>query len=108
MKNRNSLVLLAQCDGRRILLMGDADASVESSLALPEADAVKVAHHGSKTATSQAFVQAVHPDTAVISVARNHYGHPDMQVLGRLWQVCRRVYITQYDGVVRIEFAPAE
>lgn len=107
-ENRNSLVLLAQCDGRRILLMGDADASVESSLALPEADAVKVAHHGSKTATSQAFVQAVHPDTAVISVARNHYGHPDMQVLGRLWQVCRRVYITQYDGVVRIEFAPAE
>lgn len=73
-----------------ILLMGDAERSIEYRLlwGVPgalDSDMLKIGHHGSKTSTSEEFLQAVSPDLAVIQVGRkNRYGHPAQEVLDRL------------------------
>ena len=61
------------------LLEGDAERKSEQQIAQeqPEADLLKVAHHGSATSTIPLLLDRVHPRFAVISVgARNTYGHP--------------------------------
>jgi competence protein ComEC len=73
------------------LLTGDAAFGIENHLIQTsdakdlESDLLKVGHHGSKTSTSDAFIKAVNPSTALISVgAKNSYGHPTKEVLDRL------------------------
>ena len=78
--NNVSIVLLGEANGRRFLLMGDVEEGIDPALlarGLPRVDLLKVAHHGSRTATTQAFVDAVRPRVAVASAgAGNTYGHP--------------------------------
>jgi competence protein ComEC len=65
---------------------------------------LKVAHHGSRSSTTAAFLRAVGPTVAVISVgARNAYGHPDDDVLARLAAAGARVYRTDRDGAALLE-----
>ena len=70
------------------LLAGDVEQAIDPSLLeqrLPRLDLLKVAHHGSRTATTQAFVDAVRPKVAVASAgAGNPYGHPARATLDRL------------------------
>jgi competence protein ComEC len=88
--NLASTVLLVRVGRVRLLLTGDAEAPEEEWLLsrAPEAlraDVLKVAHHGSSTSTTEAFLAAVHPRLALVSVgANNSYGHPDAEVLQRL------------------------
>lgn len=86
--NSASVVLKATVAGRRYLFTGDAESEVEEQLLRSNldlgADVLKVAHHGSKNATSAAFLMAVKPKEAVISVGKNAYGHPTQEVLTRL------------------------
>jgi competence protein ComEC len=87
------------------LLTGDATSDSEASmlaatLAL-DSDVLKVGHHGSSTSTSAAFLGAVTPKDAVISVgAGNTYGHPTQATLGRLAAAGATVYRTDEDGTV--------
>ena len=88
--NLASTVLRIRVGTVRMLLTGDAEAPEEAWLlsrggdAL-QADVLKVAHHGSNTSTTDAFLAAVHPSLALVSVgANNSYGHPDAEVLARL------------------------
>ncbi|HEX5972587.1 MAG TPA: DNA internalization-related competence protein ComEC/Rec2 [Gemmatimonadaceae bacterium] len=88
--NLASTVLMVRVGHVRMLLTGDAEAPEEDWLlshagdAL-KADVLKVAHHGSSTSTTEAFLTAVHPRLALVSVgANNSYGHPDAEVLARL------------------------
>ena len=78
--NNVSVVLLGVIGERRFLLTGDVEEDVDPSLltgGLPRVDLLKVAHHGSRTATTDAFVAAVRPRVAVASAgADNPYGHP--------------------------------
>ena len=63
--NNVSVVLLGEVGQRRFLLMGDVEEGIDPSLLkddLPHVDLLKVAHHGSRTATTQAFVDATRPD----------------------------------------------
>ena len=63
---------------------------------------LKVAHHGSRYSSSEAFLSAIRPKVAVISVGRNSYGHPTSETLKRLANVGAQVLRTDMHGTVRI------
>jgi competence protein ComEC len=106
--NNVSVVLLGQIGERRVLLMGDVEEDIDPSLLqddLPHVDLLKVAHHGSRTATTQAFVDATQPTVAVASAGTgNPYGHPAKSTLDRLAASGARVLRTDQDGTVVIGF----
>jgi len=65
------------------------------------ADILKVGHHGSSTSSTDDFLAAVHPSTAIISVgADNLYGHPSADVLAALERVGARVVRTDQLGTI--------
>jgi competence protein ComEC len=73
--------------GRSLLLTGDIEAAQEAALlqrALPRADVLLVPHHGSRTSSTAAFIEAVAPHTAVVQAAyRSRFGHPAPDVVQR-------------------------
>lgn len=88
--NRESVVLLVEliaADTLRILLMGDADTVVEREVVargVPRCDLLKIGHHGSRTSSGEAFLDAVRPGVALVSVGRvNRFGHPHPDVRAR-------------------------
>jgi competence protein ComEC len=96
--NDASVVLLLDDRAVQILAVGDLEATGERQLlaqgVLPDVEALKVGHHGSRTSTSEAFLAAVRPEVALISVGRHsRYGHPVPEVIDRLRRhgilVCR-------------------
>lgn len=106
--NNVSIVLLGTIGPRRFLLAGDVEEEIDPRLlasGLPRLDLLKVAHHGSRTATTQAFVDAVRPRVAVASAGTgNPYGHPTKQTLDRLRASGAQVYRTDRDGSVSVTF----
>ena len=69
----------------------------------PDCDVLKVAHHGSKYATSDAFLEKTTPRVALISVgANNRYGHPTERVLDALDSVGAAVYRTDESGCITL------
>ena len=93
-----------------LLLEGDAEAGGEQWMVDHHLDlasvVLKVGHHGSRTSSSPAFLAAVAPQVAVISVgAGNSYGHPAPDVVARLQAVGARVYRTDRDGAVQCRIA---
>jgi competence protein ComEC len=104
-RNDDSLVMSVRYGHTTALLEGDAEKESEKRIAdqEPQADLLKVAHHGSATSTIPELLDAVHPRFAVISVgARNVYGHPRLEVLERLAEAHVRTYRTDFDGAVTI------
>jgi competence protein ComEC len=104
--NDVSVVLLGEVAGRRILLTGDVEDDVDPLLVargLPPIDVLKVAHHGSKTASTPAFLDVVRPAVAIVSAgAGNPYGHPARSTLDRLAGTGARVMRTDTDGSVEV------
>lgn len=88
--NASSIVLKLSYGESDFLLTGDAPKETEAYLvetygAALESEVLKAGHHGSRTSTSESFVEAVAPDHAVISAgADNSYGHPHEEVLATL------------------------
>jgi competence protein ComEC len=87
--NNDSLVMRLSFGKASVLLEGDAEAPSEAAMVehgrVAQSTLLKVGHHGSATSTNPAFLAAVAPQDAVISVGRhNTFGHPRMEVLGRL------------------------
>jgi competence protein ComEC len=69
-----------------------------------KADVLKVAHHGSKNATSQNFLEKVQPKFAVISVgADNQFGHPNGMTVKRLENIGAEIFRTDEDGDIKIK-----
>src|SRR5262245_59342753 len=106
--NDRSVVLLGIVGGRRVLLTGDLEDDVDPVLlarSLPRIDFLKVAHHGSGTASSEELLGAIRPRLAAISVgADNAYGHPAVATIGRLHGVGAIVERTDLDGAVTVSF----
>ena len=78
---------------------------LQASEELPNIDVLKVAHHGSKNATSEHFLQLVHPDIAIISAGiDNMYGHPAEELLDRLVSSASQpaIYRTDLQGEISI------
>jgi competence protein ComEC len=106
--NLASTIALVRFGMVRFLLVGDAERAEEDWLLQRyredlHADVLKVAHHGSSTSSSDAFLDAVHPELAVISVgAGNKYGHPSVDVLHALARVGAEVLRTDEAGTVVI------
>ncbi|HEY8228686.1 MAG TPA: ComEC/Rec2 family competence protein [Pyrinomonadaceae bacterium] len=87
--NANSIVVRLDYGSFSMLLMGDAEEQTEHRLLSKEvnveAQLVKIAHHGSKYATSGDFLKRVKPQIAIVSCGEwNRYGHPSQAVLDRL------------------------
>ncbi len=91
-----------------VLFMGDAERPTESRLlarrrAALRAAVLKVAHHGSRSATGPELLAAVAPTVAIVSAgAGNGYGHPHPATLRRLERAGARVYRTDRDGTVEL------
>ena len=105
--NNVSIVLLGDVDGHRILLAGDIEEQIDPLLlarGLPTVDVLKVAHHGSRTSSTDAFLAAVRPSIAVISAGRgNPYGHPAPATVARLTDAGAQVLRTDQDGTVTVD-----
>ena len=101
--NNSSSVLRVQFGACVLLLMGDAEAKAESALLARDialkCDFLKVGHHGSNTASSQAFLAACAPSVAAISCGRdNDYGFPHREVLEGLAAIGAEVFRTDTAG----------
>ena len=88
-----------------VLVTGDMTKEDELKLVEKNADLratiLKVGHHGSKTSSAKAFLQAVHPKFALISVgADNSFGHPNADTLKNLEEINAKIYRTDTDGAV--------
>ncbi len=104
--NNVSIVLLGEVGRQRFLLAGDIEEGIDPILVargLPRVDLLKVAHHGSRTASTGAFLDAVRPRVAVVSAgAGNPYGHPAPATLARIADRGARVLRTDRDGSVEV------
>ena len=69
---------------------------------LPDLEALVVGHHGSKHSTSESFLEALKPETAVISVGYNSYGHPATETLERLTKAGATIYRTDESGTITL------
>ena len=105
-KNNDSCVILIEVAGKRILLTGDIERSIEQQLlqsGLNQIDVLVVAHHGSLTSSSAAFIDVVKPEIALISSGYlNRYRHPHPTVLNRLNTVGANVLTTANHGAIRL------
>jgi len=108
-ENNDSLTLLIEASGKRLLFTGDLESIVERTLvearADIRADILKVPHHGSKSSSSTGFLLAVQPTVAVISVGKNNsYGHPNPAVLERLKAQGIEIRRTDLEGNIRLSW----
>lgn len=105
--NNTSLVLKLIYDTNSWLLPGDLDSAAENELIKnnPDdlnADILKVAHHGSSSATSEEFLRLVAPTDAIISVGLgNDYGHPSLRIINRLKRAGVNIWRTDEQGDIR-------
>lgn len=105
--NTNSIVLRLTHGRFSMLFTGDSEQETEEQIlaSYPElsAQVLKVAHHGSRYATTMAYLEHVRPEVAIISCGRdNRYGHPAQPTLNRLRKVVRHVYRTDLEGQITI------
>ncbi|NQD94259.1 DNA internalization-related competence protein ComEC/Rec2 [Pseudomonas sp. CrR25] len=114
--NQASCVLLVEAAGERLLLTGDIDSQTERALldsgqAL-RADWLLAPHHGSRSSSSAAFLQAVMPSAVLISRGQhNSFGHPHPEVLARYQALSAQRYDTVEQGALRVRlgsFATAQ
>ncbi|HET6199124.1 MAG TPA: hypothetical protein VFD93_02200, partial [Candidatus Acidoferrales bacterium] len=103
--NNDSVVLGLQDGTIRFLLPGDIEKQVENTLTQEHdplaADFLKVPHHGSKTSSTEPFVDAVAPRVAVISVGEgNSYGLPNAETVKRYTAKGIRLLQTDQAGAV--------
>ena len=104
-ENNDSLVLKLKGTSASFLFTGDIEKEGEEDAAHTgpslKSTVLKVAHHGSRSSSSEVFIDAVSPEVAVISAGRkNRFGHPHEETLARL-AGCR-VFRTDRDGAVGI------
>jgi competence protein ComEC len=112
-QNNHSIVFIMEMYDSRFLFTGDMEKSAENKLLEhlstsntnekkpPIIDVLKVAHHGSKTSTTEQWLEYWRPKNAVISVGEhNTYGHPTEEVLNRIQEHGIQLFRTDQQGEV--------
>ena len=104
-ENDNSNVIYTELNGYKFLFMGDAGVEKEKDILdkynISNIDVLKVGHHGSKTSSSESFINEINPRYSIISVGKNNrYGHPNKEVLNNLNN--SKIYRTDQDGSIMI------
>ena len=102
-ENDNSSVIYTELSNYKFLFMGDAGVEVEENLLekynLQNIDVLKVGHHGSRTSSSEFFIDKINPKYSIISVGKNNrYRHPNKEVLDNLDN--SKIYRTDIDGSI--------
>lgn len=108
-ENSSSIVLYIMYHNYKMLFMGDANFKSERFLLdtydLDKVNLLKLGHHGSKTSTSEEFLEKIRPDFALISAGRNNkFNHPSQETLKRLQKYQVKSYSTQKDGTIEFDF----
>jgi competence protein ComEC len=111
--NNLSMVLRIDEPPQSVLFTGDIEAAAERALlartppAMLAATVLKAPHHGSRTSSSAAFVAAVRPQVAVLSLGyRNSFGFPAPEVVAHYLAAGARVYRTDQTGAVSFRLGP--
>ena len=102
-ENDNSNVIYTELNGYKFMFMGDASVTTEKGIMnkynLPYIDVLKVGHHGSRTSSSEEFINEINPMYSIKSVGKNNrYGHPNKEVLNNLEDT--KIYRTDQDGSI--------
>jgi competence protein ComEC len=105
--NEASVVMLLDYGDVEIILTGDIGASAERRIleagAARDVEALKVAHHGSRSSSLDAFLDAFAPEIALVSAGRgNSYGHPTAEAIDRLESRAIEILRTDRDGTIRL------
>lgn len=108
-ENDNSLVALAEFGGKSWLFTGDIEEDAEREIIKRypslDVDVLKVAHHGSKTSSTESFINHTRPTFSLISVGENNtYGHPSQSVVETLHNFESVILRTDKDGAVIYKF----
>jgi len=103
--NNKSIVLLLSHGDTDFLFDGDAETEAEASMlsahVIPDVEILKVGHHGSRTASSEPFLQAAKPDVAIYMAGKdNSYGHPHQETIAALTEVGAEIYGTDICGTI--------
>lgn len=108
--NDQSLVLEWNTEQFSGILVGDLEVAGEETLIAKELsgrkqgyDFLKVGHHGSKSSTSEQFLNTCKPGFAIISYGTNRYGHPNQEVLERLQKHGCHIVTTRQNGAIIID-----
>ena len=105
-QNDDSLVLLLEYQGLKVLLPGDAERMTENSLPDVRADFLKAAHHGSRTSSSNSFLDRTKMKAVFISVGKNNwFGHPHPDILERFRKRRATVYRTDTLGTILLSIS---
>lgn len=104
--NEQGLSVLASANDLDALITGDMKGDTERALLkkypIPDVEILVVGHHGSKYSSHAAFLSAVRPEVAIISVGDNSYGHPTPEAIERLEAAGAIVRRTDLDGSITI------
>lgn len=109
--NNNSMVFKLNYKKFDMLFVGDIEEKAENKILEKykneekrlKADVLKIAHHGSKTSSTEEFIKKVLPKNAIIGVGKNNlFGHPSMEVIERLKEFGIKIYRTDECGEITI------
>lgn len=105
--NQSCVLLISNAHGRRLLLAGDIEASVERELLRREdlgfVDVLSVPHHGSSSSSSKPWVERLRPTLAVVQAGYdNRWKHPSAKVRRRYQDVGSQLYNTGDYGALRV------
>jgi len=109
--NDDSLVMRMQFGKSSVLLEGDAEAASERAMLahgrVAAVTLLKIGHHGSRTSTTQEFLDAAAPMDAVVSVGKgNTFGHPRYEVIERIAKARTKLYRTDEFGLTTFMLVP--
>lgn len=113
-ENSNCSVFMINYKKHKILITGDLDSEGEAQMLeyykgtdKLKADILKIGHHGSKSSTSDEFLDVVDPEACVIQVGKNNYGHPNAKVIEKCIKKDIMLFRNDINGAVGISFTKA-